>query len=428
LFSTTIVESLAIYAAQEDGMSTHATMSDDDLQQRVRKLIDEVHPDRADRTAFRGAQFDHGLAWVNFPIGLGGLGLSPKMQVIVNDELRKHCKTVYDDLLINPIGIGMGAATVLTYGSDDLKKRLLRPCFTGEEVWCQLFSEPGAGSDVAGLATRAVRDGDDWVLNGQKVWTTLAHISKWGLLVSRTNPDLPKHEGMSYFLLDMQSPGVDVRPLYQITGEAEFNEVFLNDVRIPHGRMLGKEGQGWQVALTTLMNERSALGGGSQQRGGGPIHVLLQLWKDCDHGAESNAAVAVMRDRLTKLYIDADLLRLTSQRARAAQRSGNPGPEGSVGKLAQAELYKKIWECGLDVMGPDSLIYEPGYELRRPDAEDRRERTLVAKYQFLRSRANSIEGGTSEVMRNILGERVLGLPGEPRPDKGIPWKDIPRGG
>jgi alkylation response protein AidB-like acyl-CoA dehydrogenase len=350
------------------------------------------------------------------------------MQVVVADELRKHCKTIYEDLLINPIGIGMGAATVLTYGSDELKKRLLRPCFTGEEVWCQLFSEPGAGSDVAGLATRAVRDGDDWVLNGQKVWTTLAHISKWGLLVARSNPDLPKHEGMSYFLLDMQSPGVDVRPLYQITGEAEFNEVFLQDVRIPHSHILGKEGQGWQVALTTLMNERTALGGGSQQRGGGPISVLLQLWKGRNATSDSKAAEAVMRDRLTKLYIDSELLRLTSQRARAAQRSGNPGPEGSVGKLAQAELYKKIWECGLDVMGPESLIYEPGYDLKRPASEDRRDRKLMAKYQFLRSRANSIEGGTSEVMRNILGERVLGLPGEPRIDKGIPWKDVPRGG
>ncbi|HVM96521.1 MAG TPA: acyl-CoA dehydrogenase family protein [Candidatus Acidoferrales bacterium] len=409
-------------------MSTQATMSEDELRQRVRKLIEEVNPDKVDMVTFRGAQFDHGLAWVNFPVGYGGLGLNPKMQVIVADELRKNCKTVYDDLIINPIGIGMGAATVLTYGSDELKKRLLRPCFSGEEVWCQLFSEPGAGSDVAGLATRAVRDGDDWVLNGQKVWTTLAHISRWGLLVARSNPDLPKHEGMSYFMLDMQSPGVDVRPLYQITGEAEFNEVFLQDVRIPHSRMLGKEGQGWQVALTTLMNERTALGGGSQQRGGGPINVLLQLWKNNRAAGESAAAETVMRDRITKLYIDAELLRLTSQRARAAQRSGNPGPEGSVGKLAQAELYKKIWECGLDVMGPSSLVYEPGYDLKRPAIEDRRDRTLMAKYQFLRSRANSIEGGTSEVMRNILGERVLGLPGEPRTDKGIPWKDVPRGG
>ena len=406
-------------------MTTYATMSEDDLRQRVRALLDKVHPDRADQYTFRGAQFDHGVAWVHFPEGLGGLGLSSKMQMTVNDELRRHCKTVYDDLYVNPIGIGMGAPTVLTYGTDEMKRTLLRRIFTGEDIWCQLFSEPGAGSDVAGLACRAVRDGDDWVLNGQKVWTTLAHISRWGMLLARTNPDIPKHEGLSYFLLDMQSPGVEVKPLYQITGEAEFNEVFLNDVRIPRNRMLGTEGQGWQVAITTLMNERSALGGGSGQKGGGPISVLLQLWKSRTSDVESAGATALMRDRITKLYIEAELLRLTSQRARAAQRSGNPGPEGSVGKLAQAELYKRVWECGLDVLGSDSLVYEPGYELRRPLGEHR-DRVALTKYQFLRSRANSIEGGTSEVMRNILGERVLGLPGEPRVDKNVAWKDVPR--
>jgi alkylation response protein AidB-like acyl-CoA dehydrogenase len=402
------------------------TMSDDDLRERVRALLKVAHPDKTDQYTFRGAQYDHGLAWVHFPEGYGGLGLNPKMQAVVNDELRKHVKTVYDDLAVNPIGIGMGAPTLLTYGSEELKNKLLKRIFTGEDIWCQLFSEPGAGSDVAGLASRAVRDGDDWVVNGQKVWTTLAHISKWGMLVARTNPDVPKHEGMSYFLLDMQSAGVDVVPLYQITGEAEFNEVFLNDVRIPRSHMLGQEGQGWQVAITTLMNERTALGGGSSQKAGGPISVLLSLWRGRTPEADSASTEAVMRDRITRLYIEAELLRLTSQRARSAQRSGNPGPEGSVGKLAQAELYKKIWECGLDVLGADSLVYEPGYDLKRPAMEDRRERHLMAKYQFLRSRANSIEGGTSEIMRNILGERVLGLPGEPRVDKNVPWKDVPK--
>jgi alkylation response protein AidB-like acyl-CoA dehydrogenase len=348
------------------------------------------------------------------------------MQAIVNDEIRKHSNVVYDDLYINPIGIGMGAPTVLAYGTEEINQTLLRRIFTGEDIWCQLFSEPGAGSDVAGLATRAVRDGDDWVLNGQKVWTTLAHVSKWGMLVARTNPDLPKHEGLSYFLLDMKAPGVDVVPLYQITGEAEFNEVFLNDVRIPQSRMLGKEGDGWKVAITTLMNERSALGGGSSRKGGGPISILLDLWRSREHEGLSAAGEAVLRDKIMQLWVESELLRLTSQRAKAAQGSGHPGPEGSVGKLAQAELYKRIWECGLDVIGSESLVYEPGYELRRPKGEDRSGRLATAKYQFLRSRANSIEGGTSEVMRNILGERVLGLPGEPRVDKGLPWNEVPR--
>jgi alkylation response protein AidB-like acyl-CoA dehydrogenase len=402
-------------------------MNEDELRQRVRALVEKTNPDSTDQVTFRGAQFDAGLAWVHFPEGLGGLGLNPKMQAVVNDELRRRCKTLYDDLMINPIGIGMGAPTLLTYGSEELKKRLLRRIFTGEDIWCQLFSEPGAGSDVAGLASRAMRDGDSWIVNGQKVWTTLAHISKWGMLVTRTNPDVPKHEGLSYFLLDMESPGVEVKPLYQITGEAEFNEVFLNDVRIPHDYMLGKEGDGWKVAITTLMNERSALGGGATRRGGGPISILLNLWRSRQAGQLSVAGEAVVRDRITQLYIESELLRLTSQRAKATQRSGNPGPEGSVGKLAQAELHQHIWECAADVLGSDTLVYEAGYDLRRPTVEDRREPIAVAKYQFLRSRANSIEGGTSEVMRNILGERVLGLPGEPRVDKNVPWKDIPRG-
>jgi len=404
----------------------HIEMSEQDLRARVQELLAQAHPDKVDQYAFRGAQYDHGLAWVHFPSGYGGLGLNPKMQAIVNDELRKSAKTVYEDLMINPIGIGMGAPVVLTHGSEQMKQTLLKRIFTGEDIWCQLFSEPGAGSDVAGLSSRAVRDGDDWVVNGQKVWTTLAHVSRWGMLVTRTNPDVPKHKGMSYFLLDMKAPGVEVRPLYQITGEAEFNEVFLNDVRIPNEHMLGAEGDGWKVAITTLMNERTALGGGSGRRGGGPVSVLFKLWKDRDSAAAP--ADAMLRDRITKLYIESELLRLTSQRARAAGKAGTPGPEGSVGKLAQAELHKKIWECGLDLLGPDALIYEPGYELRRPAGDERQTPLLHAKYQFLRSRANSIEGGTSEIMRNILGERVLGLPGEPRSDRDIPWKDVPRGG
>ena len=175
------------------------------------------------------------------------------------------------------------------------------------------------------------------------------------------------------------------------------------------------------------MNERTALGGGSVRKGGGPISTLVNLWKAREAGRFTPASEAVLRDRITKLYVEAELLRLTGHRARATQRSGNPGPEGSVGKLAMAEINKRIWECGLDVLGPEALVYEAGYELRRPSGEDRRTAVGLAKYQFLRSRANSIEGGTSEVMRNILGERVLGLPGEPRVDKGVPWKDIPRG-
>jgi alkylation response protein AidB-like acyl-CoA dehydrogenase len=401
-------------------------MAEEEIRERVRALLAEAHPDRVDQFTFRGKQYDHGLAWVHFPEGYGGLGVSPRLQAVVNDEIRRHAKTAYEDMMLNPIGIGMGAPTVLTHGTDWMKKNLLKRIFTAEDIWCQLFSEPGAGSDVAGLATRAVRDGDHWIVNGQKVWTSLAHVSKWGMLLARTDPDAPKHSGMSYFLLDLESPGVEVRPLHQITGEAEFNEVFLNDVRIPAEWTFGAEGDGWKVAITTLMNERSAIGGATSRKGGGSIGALVDLWKAREPGSLSPAAEAILRDRVARLYIESELLRLTVLRARAAQKAGNPGPEGSIPKLAQAELNKRIWECAMEVVGDDSLLYEAGYERRRPSGEGHAGRLALAKYQFLRSRANSIEGGTSEVMRNILGERVLGLPGEPRADKNVPWKDIPR--
>jgi alkylation response protein AidB-like acyl-CoA dehydrogenase len=407
-------------------MAEQRTMSEEELRKRTRALLDEVHPEKTASIPFRQKQYEHGLAWVHFPEGYGGLGLSPKMNIVVSDEISKLSKVVHHDPPASIIGIGMGAPVVLTYGTKEMKKTLLPKIFSGEEVWCQLFSEPGAGSDVAGLATRAVRDGDDWILNGQKVWTTVAHISRWGMLLARTNPDAPKHDGLSYFVLDMKAPGVECRPLYQITGEAEFNEVFMNDVRIPHDQMLGKEGQGWRVAITTLMNERVAIGGGgSKKKGGGAIAQLLKLWNERKPGSLSAGQEALLRDRVTQLWIDSELLRVTAQRARATQKSGNPGPEGSVSKLAQAEINKRLWETAIDVLGNDGLAFEAGYELRQGyGGTDTAE--ALAKYQFLRSRANSIEGGTSEIMRNILGERVLGLPGEPRVDKEIPWKDVPR--
>jgi alkylation response protein AidB-like acyl-CoA dehydrogenase len=404
-----------------------AAITDEELRERTRALLAEVHPDQVDRVRFRGAQFDHGLAWVHFPEGLGGLGLAPGAQRVVQEELRRAARTTYHDLAVNPIGIGMGAPTILAYGTEEMKRRYLRPIFTGEEIWCQLFSEPGAGSDVAGLATRAVRDGDAWVVTGQKIWTSLAHVSRWGLLLARTDPDLPKHDGLSYFILDMQAPGVEVRPLYQITGEAEFNEVFLNGVRIPHAMMLGEPGQGWAVAITTLMNERVALGGGAGAARRGPIDVLLDVWKRRSKPVDERgrAREAVQRDRVTQLWIQARLLELTSQRARAAMRAGTPGPEGSVGKLMMAEVNQRIYEACLDLLGEDGLVYEPGYELRRP-APGGRDWAEAVKHTFLRSRAFSIEGGTSEIMRNILGERVLGLAGDLRADKGRPWSEVPR--
>jgi alkylation response protein AidB-like acyl-CoA dehydrogenase len=391
-------------------LAEYRTMSEAELRERTRALLAEIHPERSDSVSFRRAQFAHGLAWVHFPEGHGGLGLPPKMNGIVHDEITRHSKVVHGDPPASIIGIGMGAPVVLTYASEEQKKRLLPKIFSGEEIWCQMFSEPSAGSDVAGLATRAVRDGDDWILNGQKVWTTVAHLSRWGMLLARTNPDVPKHDGLSYFVLDMHAPGVEVRPLYQITGEAEFNEVFFTDVRIPNSMMLGKEGQGWHVAITTLMNERVAIGGGvSRRKGGGVSRQLLDLWKGRQPGALSANQEAVLRDRVTRSYIDIELGRLTAQRARAAQKAGNPGPEGSVSKLAMAEINKHLWETAIDVLGARGLAFEAGYELRQA-AERSGSLEDQAKYWFLRSRANSIEGGTTEIQKNIIAERLLGLP------------------
>jgi alkylation response protein AidB-like acyl-CoA dehydrogenase len=402
-----------------------AAISDAELRERTRALLRECNPDdpAVDRVRFRGAQFDAGLAWVHFPEGLGGLGIEPRGQLIVQEELRKGARTFYLDMSINPIGIGMGAPTVLAYGSDELKRRHLRPIFTGEEIWCQLFSEPGAGSDVAGLSTRAVRDGDDWIVTGQKVWTSLAHVSRWGMLLARTDPDVPKHDGLTYFVLDMHAPGVEVKPLYQITGEAEFNEVFLNGVRIPSRLMLGREGEGWNVAITTLMNERVAIGGSSPRRT--PGDVLLELWRE-RRGDPADPRTAVQRDRVVRLWIESRLLQLTNERARARMRAGTPGPEGSVGKLLAAELNQRVSEVWMDLLDADGLTYEPGYALRRPERGSERSRVEELKHTFLRSRANSIEGGTSEIMRNILAERVLGLPADLRADKGRPWSEVPR--
>jgi alkylation response protein AidB-like acyl-CoA dehydrogenase len=369
-----------------------------------------------DPVEFLGHQYDAGLAWVHFPEGYGGMGASPKLQKLVNERLTDlGAPQAYGR---NPIGYGMGAPTVVTHGSEAQKQRYLRPLFTGEEIWCQLFSEPGAGSDVAGLSSRAVRDGDEWVVNGQKVWTTLAHVSRWGMLVARTDPDQPKHKGLTYFVVDMEAPGVEVRPLRQITGEAEFNEVYFTDVRIPDDERLGDVGDGWRVSLTTLMNERVSIGGSIAPRGSGPIAMAVELWKG--HGHDDPARL----DRLMQLWCQAEVNRLTNIRASQNRQMGVPGPEGSTGKLAFAELNKEIYEFCLNLMGPEGMVCTTATRWcgPRPPAVDGEH----SGQAFLRSRANSIEGGTSEIMRNILGERVLGLPGDVRVDKDLPWIQVPR--
>ena len=384
-----------------------------------RRLLDELPPKATDPAEFLGRQFDLGLAWVHFPEGHGGLGLSPKLQRVVNETLWGAGAPASGPR--NPIGHGMGAPTVVTHGSDAQRRRYLRPLFTGEEVWCQMFSEPGAGSDVAGLSTKAVRDGDEWIVNGQKVWTTLAHVSRWGMLVARTDPNQPKHKGLTYFVVDMQAPGVEVRPLYQITGEAEFNEVYFTDVRIPDEERLGDVGEGWRVSLTTLMNERVSIGGQVPPRGSGFVGQVTKIW------TERRPVGSPERDReideFMKLWIRGEVLRLTNIRAGAARTKGTPGPEGSIGKLAMAELHKEVSSFAVNLLGAEGMLHPDGYTKERP-----RHTALWrnAQQAFLRSRANSIEGGTTEIMKNILAERILGLPGDVRVDKDRPWLDVPR--
>ena len=395
-----------------------------DAEQLVRSKLDELIQFRSqtdDIKEFWGKQFDLGLAWVQFPEGAGGLGLNPKYQLIITETLRNEGIS-QQNRVANILGIGMGAPTIVEYGTPEQIQTYLRPMFTTEEIWCQLFSEPGSGSDLASLSTKAVDDGDGFIVNGQKVWTTLGHLAKWGLIVTRTDPDVPKHRGLTFFIVDMESDGVDVRPLRQITGEAEFNEVYFTDVKIPKENILGSLGDGWRVSLAILMNERVAIGGNVRERGSGAPGHLVQLWNDKDLDDP------VSRDKLIKLWIEQEAVRLTNVRAFENREKGTPGPEGSTSKLYEAEINKASYEFGMEMLGNDALLFPRGYTLTQPELNFENETFGFTDTQslFLRSRANSIEGGTSEIMRNIIAERVLGLPGEPKLDKDKAWKDIPR--
>jgi alkylation response protein AidB-like acyl-CoA dehydrogenase len=386
-----------------------------DLRRRVADFLAAHDPATTDRLEFLRARYDAGLAWVSFPEGHGGLGLPRALQPEV-DQLFAEAGAPDNNRRANGIGLGMAAPTILAFGTEEQKQRFLKPLWTGEEVWCQLFSEPGAGSDLAAVATRAVRDGEDWVVNGQKVWTSGAHHARFGILVARTNPDVPKHRGITYFLCDMTVPGVDVRPLRQITGEAEFNEVFLTDVRIPDGQRLGAEGQGWAVATATLNNERVAIGGGAIPREGGMVGVVARTWRE-----QPQRRTPELHDRLLRLWVEAEVARLTSARLRQKLALGQPGPEGAAMKLTFARLNQQLSGLELELLGEQGLRYSD-WTMVRPDAVDFTGRD--AGYRYLRAKGNSIEGGTSEILRNIVAERVLGLPAEPRVDKDVPWKEL----
>ena len=318
---------------------------------------------------------------------------------------------------LNPLGLNNAAAALFSHGTEEQRLRFLPPIVRNEEKWCQLFSEPGAGSDLASLATKAARDGENWVVSGQKVWTTWADEADFAILLARTDPDQPKHKGITYFLLDMHQPGVEVRPLRQITGEREFNEVFLDGARVPDAHRVGELNDGWRVSASTLSSEHQMVSGsgsgGMGRLGGSSAERLITLAQDTGRWSDP-----VVRAKVTRLWAQEQIRGWTNARVRAALSAGqSPGAASSIGKVHQATLNQQIQDLMVDLVGTDALAWPAGED---SDA-------LPREVQgWMRSLANSTEGGTTDINKNILGERVLGLPKEPDPFKGKPWKDIPR--
>jgi alkylation response protein AidB-like acyl-CoA dehydrogenase len=375
-------------------MDLTLTPAEREFRDELRAWIAENHPGRTpegDEAAFEFTRDwqrrlnDRGWAGLTWPTQYGGAGATQVEQAIFYEEIA-HARA---PRVANTLGLVMGGPTVIKYGTDEQKERYLAPILSADEIWCQGFSEPESGSDLASLKTRAVRHGDEFVVTGQKVWTTMAHHAKWCMLVARTNRDAPKHRGLTYFLMDMEQDAVEVRPLRQITGEAEFNELFIEEARIPAANVVGGVDNGWRVAITTLMHERAGLAFALQ------VGVQIALGELIEELRESGlASDPVIRQRLAQLYVEAQVLRLLAYRGlTTAQRNGEPGPEGSLGKWLWAEVNQGLTAFAMELRGPRAALVDP-----------------VWTYRFLRARANSIEGGTTEILKNIVAERVLGLP------------------
>jgi alkylation response protein AidB-like acyl-CoA dehydrogenase len=348
---------------------------------------------------WQAMKFDAGLAHITWEPEFGGRNGTSVEQIIYGQEESKY--RVPNEAFV--IGLGMIAPTLRAVGTPAQQDRYLTKLLRGEEIWSQLFSEPGAGSDVASLSTSATRDGDEWIVNGQKVWTSGAQFSDFGEIVCRTNPDAEKHKGITAFVVDMRAPGVTIKPLKQMNGGSGFNEVFFDNVRVPHENVLGDVNEGWTVAITTLMNERVAIGSGGGGRG--TVEQVISLAREC--GSNDDPRV---RQQLADLYTKSRIQKFLSMRTLTAAMKGKvPGPEGSIGKLLGGRINSQLGELTVALAGARAVAGEP----RLAQA------MLVAP-------ASHIAGGSDEVMKNIIGERVLGLPGEPRPDKGVAWRDVPR--
>ncbi len=375
-------------------MDLTLTQEEQSFQDEVRAWLVENHPGREPdgeeakfefRRAWQRELHEAGWAGISWPKEYGGRGATLIEQAIFSEEMAR----AKAPSPANVLGLVMGGPVVIAHGSGEQKERFLEPILSGEEIWCQGFSEPESGSDLASLKTRAVHEDGGWRVTGQKVWTTYAHEAKWCMLLARSDADAPKHKGLTYFICDMDQDEIEVRPLRQITGEAEFNEIFLEGAYIPDENLVGGEGNGWNVAITTLMHERAGLGAASAITVRRELDELIALINE-----RGLAADPVIRQRIAAVKIGVEALRLGALRALTQQmKVGIPGPEGSVAKWEWAMVNQKLTELAVDVLGPDALVPESEWA-----------------YRFLRARANSIEGGTTEVMKNIIAERVLGLP------------------
>ncbi|HVR30611.1 MAG TPA: acyl-CoA dehydrogenase family protein [Thermoanaerobaculia bacterium] len=412
-------------------MDLHDTPQEAAFRAEVRAWLDENVPKHLlpalegasfGKSPFRGEEylrharewqarkFDAGWACLHWPKKYGGREATPIQRIIWNQEEGPY--RMLSGVFI--IGHGMAAPTLMAYASEEQKRHYLPPMARGDEIWCQLFSEPSAGSDLAGIRTRSVREGDDWIVNGQKIWTSGAQHSKYGILVTRSEFDLPKHKGLTYFFIDMESPGVEVRPIKQVSGESQFNEVYFTNLRVPDAQRLGEVGAGWQVSLTTLMNERQAIG--TSMAGG--FAEILDYARRAPTGNGPAIRDAAVRDKLADFYVQSSGLRYTGLRSISAISQGRtPGPENSIGKVVTGQMLQEIASLGLELQDQAGLLV----------AED--EAAYDARFQFmlLRSLGVRIEGGTDEILKNIIAERVLGLPGDIRLDRDVSFKDIPSG-
>ena len=375
------------------------------VRERLAALIDRLQQTPHTPAEAWGATFDAGLSRVSFPEGCGGSAVRPELQAVVDDALAAI--GVPSNFNAQPGGIGVVAPALARFASPEQQRRYLRPLFTCEEFWCQLFSEPDAGSDLPALRSSVVRDGDTWILNGHKVWTSMAHVAQHGLLLARSTPGT-RHEGITAFILDMSTPGIEIRPLRQITGDAEFNEVFFTNVVIPDDSRIAEVDGGWRVAIGTLMEERNAVNH-VLDNAKSSVEVALELWRSLPERRKTPQ----FRDRLVDLYVRWEANELMRARGVARQQQGEQGPEGSLVKLGAGSLNQAVYEFCVDLLGADGMLVS-SYEMTRPASQLESMYPSEHVKAFLRSRAATIEGGTNEVQRNTIAERVLGLPREPR--------------